>query len=172
MLTPRKYKFLDNFRLGADGKYIYTGDVYSFKGDYKRAYLIMSAMCVALALAVIGSGLINAAGMNNSFYVIIPYVLEVICLFAVLWSSSRVIYAGQKVRAYIYEPGIPRIISGAFALSLFSVCSLIGSAVFTVLHGFESKTSKCIIFWALELVTVPLGIALSRFVKKLEWEKL
>lgn len=172
MLSPRKYKFLDNFKLGADGKYIYTGDVYTLKGDYKKIYLIMSALCVLLALCVIGSGFVNAAGMNNSFYVIIPFVLEVICLFAILWSSVRIIYAGQNVRAYVYEPGISRISSGALALSVFAFIALVGSAVFTVLHGFEEKMLQCIIYWVLELITVPLGIVFNRFVKKMEWEKL
>ena len=172
MLSPRKYKYLDNFKLGADGKYIYTGDVYTLKGDYKKIYLKISVLCVLLALCITGSGFINAAGMNNSFYVIIPFVAEVICLFVILWNSVRVIYAGQNVRAYIYEPGVPRITAGALAISIFAFLALVGSAVFTVLHGFEEKMLQCIIYWILELVSVPVGIALNRFVGKQEWEKL
>ena len=172
MLSPRKYKFLDNFRPGADGRYVYTGDTYTLKGDRKKSYLIMSLLCAAIALLTVGSGFINAAGMNNTFYVIIPYVGEIICMFVILWNSTRIIYAGQNVRAYIYEPCVPRVYSGALALSVFSLIALIGSVVFTVLHGFEGKTLQCIIYWVLKLVTVPFGIALNRFVRKLEWEKL
>jgi hypothetical protein len=172
MLSPRKYKFLDSFRPGADGKYVYTGDTFALKGNYKSAYLKMSLMCIALALCTVGSGFINAAGMNNTFYVIIPYAGEIICLFVILWNSTRIIYAGQNVRAYIYEPCVPRIYSGALALSVFSLVAFVGSVVFTVLHGFEGKTLHCIFYWFLKLITVPFGIALNRFVKKLEWEKL
>ncbi len=172
MLSPRKYKFLDNFKLGADGKYVYTGDTYSLKGDYKKTYLKLSLLSVLMALCVIGSGLVNAAGMNNTFYVIIPYVGEVICLFVILWNSVRIIYAGQNVRAYIKEPGIPRITSGAVALSVFAFCALAGSVVFTAIHGFENKMLHCIVYWVLKLITVPLGIVLNRFVKGNEWEKL
>lgn len=172
MLSPRKFKFLDNFKLSADGKYIYTGDVYSLKGDWKKSYIKMSLLCFFAAASVVGSGFINAAGMNNSFYVIVPYVGEVICLFAVLWSSVRIVYAGSRVRAYVYEPGVSRLTAGSLALGVFSLIALVGSVVFTALHGFEGKMLQCIIYWVLKLSSSALGIAVNRFVGKLEWEKL
>jgi len=172
MLAPRKYKFLSDFKKGPDGKYVYTGAVYSLTSDYKKANLIISVFGILIALCVIGSGFVNAGGMNNSFYVIVPYVLEVICLFVVAWNTVRIVYAGKKVRAYIYEPAHDRIPDGAVALSVFSAAALTGSAVFTVLHGFEGKMLLCIVFWLLKVLTVCLGIAFYRCFKKLEWEKL
>ncbi len=172
MLSPRKWKFLDNFKLGPDGKYVFTGDTFSLKGDWKKQYLKLSLMNVALALCVIGSGLINAAGMNNTFYVIIPYVVEVICLFVLLWNSVRIVYAGQVVRSYIYQPGFSRVCEGAVAIAVFSLLALIGSVIFTALHGFEGKTLQCIFYWVLKLITVLFGVTLNRFAVKLEWEKL
>ncbi|MBE6835041.1 MAG: hypothetical protein E7515_02175 [Ruminococcaceae bacterium] len=172
MLSPRKWKFLENFKLGPEGSYVYTGETYSLKADYKKAYLIFVVFGVSLALCVIGSGLINAAGMNNTFYVIIPYIAEVISLFVILWSNIKLVYAGEKVRAYVYEPTRHRIPEGTLALAVFSAASLLGSIVFTALHGFEGKMLLCIVFWLLKVLTVLLSLAFNRFFKKKEWVKL
>jgi hypothetical protein len=172
MRASKKWKFADDYKLGADGKYVFTGDLYSLKGDYKKTYLFIFLFGLALSCAVIGAGLINAAGMNNTFYVILPYMAEVICLFVILWNITRLIYSGDRVKGYVYEPVCQRILRGSVAVAVFALLALTGSVVFTALHSFEGKMLQCILYWLLKVLTAFTGIAFNRYFKKKEWEKL
>ena len=72
---------LNDFHLNVAGEYVYDGSLFacrsseeSLRGS-KRAVWIMAA---ALALAVVAGGCIPAPGMQNCFYVLLPYLGEVV----------------------------------------------------------------------------------------------
>jgi hypothetical protein len=103
MKGPKGWDYLNEYKQAADGQYVYTGNLYVLhdSGNVRKKIGVLWALSVA---AVIGSGLINAGGMNNSFYVIIPYIIEVICAFALSWHVIRLIFTKGDFKEYEFLP--------------------------------------------------------------------
>lgn len=70
----------------------------------KRAVWIMAA---ALALAVVAGGCIPAPGMQNCFYVLLPYLGEVVAAASVVWALAKLGTDWREVREYNYEKALP-----------------------------------------------------------------
>ena len=157
-------RYLNDFKRSANGEYVYTGNVYLF-GDYKDSGIKLGALCGLCFASVIGSGFINAAGLNNTFYVIIPYILEVACLFALCWNTVRLLWAKGELREYIYKPVTRGIPSSAMALSIFAGIGLICSIIFILINGFEKKEIWCIIYFILKIADFIFGILIFRLFK-------
>lgn len=74
----------------------------SLRGS-KRAVWIMAA---ALALAVVAGGCIPAPGMQNCFYVLLPYLGEVVAAASVVWALAKLGTDWREVREYNYEKSV------------------------------------------------------------------
>ena len=171
----REYKgksYLKEFTSDAEGNYVYTGAHYTLDGDAKRTNLRLALLFAAVFAAVLGSGLINAAGMSNTFYVILPYVGEVAAMFALGWNTVRLVKSGERVRAYVYFAVKSRLPAGALLTAAFALVGLVCSAVFLILHGSEGKPVQCAVFFVLKLVAAALGFLTYRYFKSLKWEKV
>jgi len=174
MKGPKKWNYLNEFKRGTDGSYVYTGDYYSLSDslDYKKTNVIILLSVFFLAALVALSGSFNAAGLKNTFYVIIPFVGEVICAFVLVWSSVRLAWAGERIRAYVIQTACPKIGSGSLALGVFGFISLAASVVFVFLNGFENSVFRCVFFWVMKAVIITASFLFRRYYKKLEWVKV
>ncbi len=161
---------LNDFKMNAEGKYIYTGAVYTLQ-NHKQAGVRLGLLTAFAFLSVISSGFINAAGLNNTFYVIIPYILEVVCLFTLCWNTVRLLWARGKFREYVYSPVKNRIPSASLALGIFAGLGFICSVLFMVLHGFETKPVQCIIYLILKAADITLAIIIYKYFPTLIWEQ-
>jgi hypothetical protein len=170
----KKWSYINDFKMTADGTYAYMGDWYSLenKGSFRRVYAVTGALVTVCALLVVGSGLINAAGMNNTFYVIIPYICEVCCAFALVWKSVRVISSGERVKAYVYTTAVESIPLAATALAVFSAAAFTGSTVYLILHGFGGKMLLSILYLVLKILSAFAAIYLRLYCDRQKWIKL
>lgn len=162
--------YLNDFKMNAEGKYIYTGAVYTLQ-NHKQAGLKLGLMTVAAFLSVTGSGFINAAGLNNTFYVIIPYILEIVCLFALCWNTVRLLWARGEFREYVFSPVKNRIPSSALTLAVFAGLGFICSVLFMIFHGFEAKPVQCVIYLILKAADLTLAILIYKYFPTLVWEQ-
>ena len=174
MKNPKKWDYINDFKLTADGKYTYMGDYYSPEGDrsYKQVYIqyiFIACICTAL---VIASGLINAAGMNNTFYVILPYVAQVCSVFALVWKTIRVVSSGEKVKAYVYETAVVRLTPALMSLFVCSLITFFASLLFIILNGTENKTILCISYLILQAVTAAVSFTSRLYCRKIKWVKI
>ena len=173
--SPKRKEYLKDYQQGADGKYTYSGKTYGLSGtdeDRKKSYLILVVIVAALTASVIGSGLIDAAGMVNTFYVIIPFIGEVCALFALWWYLAHLMMEGPKVRGYVFEKANGRIPPAALILIFFAVCGLVMSAVFQLFNGFEGKMMKCILYLVLKALNAGLAFLFRKYYNNLEWKVL
>ena len=170
MKGPKGWDYLNEYKQTADGQYVYTGNLYVLHdaGNVRRKIGVLWALTV---LAVIGSGLINAGGMNNSFYVIIPYIIEVICAFAMSWHVIRLIFTKGDFKEYYYNKIVNGVPASSFILCISAAAGFIASVVFDILHSFDGKMLLCILYLISKLVCISFGVLIYRFYKTVEWEK-
>ncbi|MCR5781527.1 MAG: hypothetical protein K6G90_02200 [Clostridia bacterium] len=171
MKTSKGRQYLDDFKKAPGGEYVWTGQVFVISAP-RRATVTLAALSFAAAAAVIGSGCVNAAGMNNSFYVIIPYILEISAVFALCWQTVKLCIAGGKIKAYIKDSAEKYLPAAAMGLIIASVLGFVASTVFIILNGTGGKPALCVVYIGLKSVETGLGIALFRFVKIIGWKQI
>ncbi len=170
----KEYKgksYLREFTSNAQGEYVYTGDHYRLDGDVKKTNLSLSLLFCLSLLCVIGSGFVNAAGLSNTFYVIIPYVGEVASLFSLGWNTLRLVKSGARIRAYVYFAVKRRIPGSALSAVIFALAGLLCSAVFMILNGTEGKPLLCGVYLAVKLITAGINIYDYMYSRSLRWIK-
>lgn len=171
MKNPLKKEYLNLYKKRADGAYEFTGSYYQYCGDnFKKQVSLAAALEIALAAVIIGSGCLNAAGLKNSFYVIIPYIGEIAALFALAWNTAKLFTKGERVKQYIYASAYPRLTPAALGLAVVSATALICSVVFIILNGAEGGVLKCVIYNVLKLLSIAISLAFSLYIKKINYE--
>ena len=68
--------YLEDFQKTATGEYVYTGKLHYYETqglERRQALLRLWLLTGAIAAAVVVSGCVPAAGMSNTFYVLLPY---------------------------------------------------------------------------------------------------
>ena len=170
MKTSKGRQYLDDFKKAPGGEYVWTGQVFVISGP-KCATVTLAALSFAAAAAVIGSGCVNAAGMNNSFYVIIPYILEVSAVFALCWQTVKLCIAGKKIKAYIKDSAEKYLPAAALGLIASAAISVVASGVFLILNGTDGKPLLCTSYLILKVAEIILGVFIRRHIKNFEWQQ-
>lgn len=173
MKQSGRRSYLNDFKRTADGGYVYEGTVYRFCVPAKAQTALRVRLgfgAAAAAAAVIGSGCINAAGMSNTFYVILPFIAEVSALFALCWQTGRLLAAGEKMRAYVFEPVRRRLPLAALLLSVFALLGLLCAGVYLLLHGWEGKPFLSLLYLALKAAAAAIALLQRQWFRRLPAE--
>lgn len=171
--SPKRKDYLKDYKQGASGKYEYGGVTYTFSGspeERRKAYTKLVILMALLTASVIGSGLIDAAGMVNTFYVIVPFIGEVCALFALWWYLSKLLLEGEKIRGYILESVNAKVEPAAIILMIFAVVGLVMSMIFQISNGFEGKMLKCFLYLFTKALNAILAFLMKKYYNSLEWK--
>lgn len=173
--SPKRKDYLKDYRQGDSGKYEYSGKSYTLDAgpeERKRSYAGLICILALMTTSVIGSGLIDAAGMVNTFYVIVPYIGEVCVLFAFWWNLSKLLMEGEKVRGYIFEGVNNKVHPMSILMIFFAVLGFVMSLVFQITNGFEDKIFKCILYLILKAGNAILAFLIEKYYNRLKWKVL
>ena len=80
--------YLEDFQKTATGEYVYTGKLHYYETqglERRQALLRLWLLTGAIAAAVVVSGCVPAAGMSNTFYVLLPYAGALLSAASVVW---------------------------------------------------------------------------------------
>lgn len=103
----KKGSYLHDFKEKPGGGFAYTGKVWHAEPDLLRRMLIkLWALQAVMLLSALLPGFVTTAGLLNTFYVIIPYVLWLISDVALAVTLFNVTLGGNPLRDYIYERGV------------------------------------------------------------------
>ena len=160
-----------------NGNYVYTGPLYSLSAEAditaKRASvrrLLLGGCIVALSLMC---GILPVPGMNNTFYVIVPYAGTLIFAAVSLWKSARIAYwGGDKLREYVFESTVKQFPVHTLFCAVFAVASVIGEGIFLIIEK-PDKTSLplAVAFLLAHAVIAAMALIWRRLESALEWEK-
>jgi len=169
----KKYAYLDDYRKGMDGKYVYYGKHYVLHGDqdalrtYKWILGIADLLLIGLFIV---SGLMDAGIIWSTWYVVIPYALEVIGVFVLVWKTGSLLLEKVPVKAYIYKRTVPWFRPAALILAVVALLALIGALICMLLNPDHVKTTGCVIYMLLQLLLTAVCAVFANMMKKYTWE--
>ena len=174
MASKKRKEKLKDIIQDADGNLLYTGDLYRIAGDAKTSYgrrAVLAGLLIIQLLIVILSGLIDAAGTTNAFYVILPYVGEVSALFALAWTMVKVLAGGDQVRTYVLDNARGKVAGETTILMVFAGFGFIMSAVYLIRNGMGESPAKSILYLAAKAASAGCAAYYRKFFGSTEWEK-
>lgn len=148
---------LNDFHLNVAGEYVYDGALYACQSDdakqrrLKRAVLGMAAI---LIVAVIAGGCIPAPGMQNCFYVLLPYLGEFLAAGSVIWALAKLGMDWGAVREYNYKKSVTVL------------------PVRTAVTAVFSQTFFALLYVLLKLTALLSALVLRAEIMQAEWDKL
>ena len=171
MSAPKRKDYLKNFE--KQGKeYVYKGKHYIFDGteeERKKQYLYLYVILEALYITVFGSGFLTGGGMKNSYFVILPFILEACTLFVAGWQTFKLLTKRGRIRDYVFLSAKPKIPVAYLITAFFAAAGFICSLVYIIINGFEGGAAQCIIYLALKLVCIALSMLFRNLFSKLNW---
>ena len=129
---PIRPSYLDDFKKGTDGQYIYAGKhrVCELQGGAFRAWLTHCWVLLGAAAACLaGCGFLTHTGLDGRVYTIMPYAFAI--AFAVLcivkfFTPAR---SGGRLPVYRHERTVQRLAVYAAIPSILCAAALIGLVV-------------------------------------------
>lgn len=167
--------YLNDFHRNLAGEYVYSGAHYALSGGgAERAALRRSlwALTALLAAAAVLSGCFPAPGMRGCFYVILPYVGELICTFLTVWGVVRLGADWTAVREYVYDRSVRVLPSRAACAAFFAALGALGEAVFLALSAEGGQLLPAAAFLLLRAAAVLAALRLRRLLLRSIWNKL
>lgn len=167
--------YLDSFKMRSDGTYVYTGAHYRYEGDTLRPDLIFLCGAAAIMLAAaVAAGCVSAPGMQDTFYVILPYTIGLVADISVCWGTARLVKGAKgdsPLREYVYEETVMQIPGRAVFAAVCAGLACVGEVIFLIRHGAEEMTVGCILFLTAEMADFILAVLVSRRVKAMRWNR-
>ena len=164
--------YLEDFQKTATGEYVYTGKLHYYETqglERRQALLRLWLLTGAIAAAVVVSGCVPAAGMSNTFYVLLPYAGALLSAASVVWLMCRLAAGGDPLRHYVYTATVAQMRVRGRLVLIFSALTLVGEVVHLILDGVGTLLPGTLVFLACQLICLAAALAWESFVKKLNW---
>lgn len=162
---------LQTIRKNEHGEYRYEGELYAYRDEKSMAHgrAKLAALWAALMAASAAGGLLPAKSMQNSAYVLFPYVVQFISAAALGMALAALFSAGAQVREYQYEAAVKKIPQRALFATLFAVFAAGGAVVSGLLSSFGGYD---LLFLCLEAASLACALLLRGAFLKFHWEKV
>jgi hypothetical protein len=162
---------LDHFRMNDEGQFVYKGDLYTFSGDRSHYMKKLWICCVLIMIAVVLEGCIQIPGMDDCFYVLIPYVITLMSAVSVCWAMGRLTAGGYPLKEYVYEATVPKLPERTVWVILFAGLGTVCGIIYVLTSGTDGKTAGFIIFLILNLIVIFLAYRMRQTVLSMQWHK-
>lgn len=172
MLGKKKKSALEQYQKNAAGEYIYTGKTLSYVDtgkSRKRAMIELGCLTGGMTLCSIGVGLFPAPGTVNTFYVLIPMILEIILSFACLWAVGQMVTGGDPMKEYVYDASVKPLPGRLMAVTLFSGLTVVCELLYLILNGGWGIPVMGVL--VLELAAGVLAQVTKRTLSGLKWRE-
>ncbi len=166
--------YLRDFKQDENGNYVYRGNTYDVKDAqlFKRTVKLIWILAGFLIISLIVQGTIPASGMLNTFYIIIPYMLELLSCGLLVYSTAKLTWAQRPLREYIYKATVPKIPARALATSVFAFISAFMYVLWLILGGIERYVWCAVLFIIFNVMNGAGCIVIRKAFLKNSFEKL
>lgn len=168
-----RYAYLDDYKPGIDGKYVYYGRHYVLKRgreDWKNYRWLTGSACILILVLLIITGFIEAGAYWRMWYTNLSYALKVIAAFLIIWKTLTLITEKYPVKKYIYKKTVPWYKPLAVIAAFTGFASAVAALV-VIISGPEGMIlSGCILELVLNLFTGAAGTVLYLMLSRYLWE--
>lgn len=174
---PRRGKnsYLNDFHRNLAGEYIYEGMSYTCRvkgAERKRLRLRLWALTVLMVLAAVAGGCIPAPGMQNCFYVLLPYAAELMASVSVLWAFGKLGTNWGSVREYVYERSVTVLPQRTALVCIFAAAGFVGEIIFLVLSSGGGQMFFAALFLLLKVLSFLSALTIHHTIRGITWDKL
>lgn len=173
MLGKKKKSALEQYQKNAAGEYIYTGKTLRYVEagkSRKSAMLELGVLSGGMVLCSIGAGLFPAPGTVNTFYVLIPMMLEMILSFACLWAVGQMVTGGDPMKEYVYDASVKPLPGRLMATTVFALLTVLCEMLYLILNGGWCATVMAVLL--LEAGAGALAQVTKRTISSLKWQEI
>lgn len=167
--------YLNDFHPNLAGEYIYSGTLYACALDetaqrgMRRSLAALAAVQLA---AVIASGSIPAPGMQNSFYVILPFLGELIAAVSTAWAVFKLGSDWNAVREYIYERTVPALPRRALAAAILAFLGILCEGIHLALAGHGGRLFYAVLYFIFKVLSILCALTIRRTMLHTNWAKV
>lgn len=171
----KRRAYLDSFQKDGNGNYVYEGDMYIFESqgkELRQELMQLWGLTLAMMIALITAGCITAPGTGNCFYVLMPYMINVVAGISLCWGLGRMTLGGSELRSYVYEATVEQLpVRSGFTI-VCAGAALLGELIYIIQNGTEGNAVGCVLFFILEAFVCGLTVLIKRQSKKIKWKKI
>lgn len=164
--------YLNDFHSDDSGTYSYQGAYYVLQGDSKRICREMAELwgsCAVLAGVTIANGYIPAPGMGNCFYVLLPYLVQLLAAVSAGLAVFRMGTGRKPLREYVYQASVLKL---PFRFGLAAVGAGVtfgGEGIYLMIHGADDQAGFAVLFLLLEAAALVSAVIAYRGVFRMKW---
>ena len=148
---------LNDFHLNVAGEYVYDGALYACQSDdakQRRLKRAVWGMAAILIIAVIAGGCIPAPGMQNCFYVLLPYLGEFLGAASVIWALAKLGMDWSAVREYNYKKSVAVLPVRTAVTAVFSLLGIVCELIFFFVNDHAGQTFFALLYVLLKLTAL------------------
>lgn len=172
MIRKSKKSALEQYQVNAGGEYVYTGAYISWeKGGKERKKTLIKLWGLSLAMTVgaIGAGCVPAPGLQDTFYVLLPLMVEIILAVSCLWGLGQLTAGGENLKEYVFTGTVEKLPGRYTAVVVFAAAAALLELLYLLLHGEFSMLM--LLFWGLEVLSAGTAILTKKEISGLKWKK-
>ena len=129
-------------------------------------------MVAILIVAVIAGGCIPAPGMQNCFYVLLPYLGEFLAAGSVIWALVKLGTDWSAVREYNYKQSVAVLPVRTAVTAVFSLLGIVCELIFFFVNDHAGQTFFALLYVLLKLTALLSALVLRAEIMQAEWDKL
>ena len=166
---------LNDFHLNVAGEYVYDGALYACTLDetaQRGMRRSLAALAAVQLVAVIASGSIPAPGMQNSFYIILPFLGELIAAVSTAWAIFKLGSDWNAVREYIYERTVPVLPRRALAAAILAFLGILCEGIHLALAGHGGRLFYAVLYFIFKVLSILCALTIRRTMLHTNWAKV
>lgn len=173
----KRRAYLEGYQRDQAGKYVWHGELYTFQGsgrqaaerELRRELGKLWGLCGGMMAALIAAGCITAPGMDNCFYVILPYGAGMAAGVSVCWALYRFTTGGNPLKSYVYSASVKALPRRTALAALCAVLCIAGDILFVCRGGLEGKLLDFVLFLAMNGLFAASSLLMRRRVLTLRF---
>ena len=171
---PGRKDYLNNFKMNDSGQYAYEGSYMAYTAgeeSWKKDLFRIWLCCAVPAVFLIVIGFLSRSGLDGNLLILLPYGLEVVALFVLIWKTARLTHGGMHVRKYVYDATVKVLPGYAAAVIITAVFGLVGIILTLIIGKFHGAVYALILFILAQLLLGGGGLYIQRIICQMEWQE-
>lgn len=170
MIRKNRKSALEHYQVNAGGEYVYTGKYLRYQQQEKsrkQALTGLWALCIPMAAAAVACGCIPAPGMVNTFYVLLPLMVEIVLVISCLWSLGQITAGGDPMKEYVYRDSVEKLPGRLVAVMVFAGITTAAELLYLILEGGFGLSVGVVL--GLQVLVFALAMWAKKNISQMKW---